>query len=148
MQCSKCGAELLPSQQECARCAENAAPTAEPNASASDTPGRSSPKPIAQITPFSGPYPPDYVQASAYEIGPRPINIWAKWIGLAWCAGIPISMLVNANNVKADRVDFPDPITGGDLNLITWIGIWAIVAVPALLTFLITRRKPSRRRGF
>jgi len=81
-------------------------------------------------------------------VGPRPINVWAKWIALVWSAGIPVSMLVNANNVKADRVDFPDPITGGNLNLLTWIGIWAIIAIPAFLTFLFTRRKPTRRRGF
>jgi len=148
MRCSKCGAELLPSQQECAQCAESPAPTAEPNASARETPDRSSPKPFAQITPYSGPYPPDYVQDSAYEVRPRPIHVWTKWIGLTWSAGIPISMLVNANNVRADRVDTPDPITGGNLNLLAWIVIWAILAIPAFLTFLSTRRKPSRRRGF
>jgi len=149
MKCPKCGAELLLSEQECTRCAENAAQPAASSVPASETLASSSPRPFAKITPYSGPYPPAYVQVSSSESRPGPINMLAKLIGPLWSAVVLICILVNSNASGAEHWSSADNASGGGVSPYFWLGLWAVVVVPAFLIYRVTRPKSLRdRRAF
>ena len=141
MECPTCGAALLPSEQTCAQCAEKAAGALAPPIVSSEPPAAPPARPFAQITPYSGPYPPPYVQISSSESKPGPVNMLSKWIGLLWCAVIPVCIGLA---FTASRTDHPgDTEIAGwvGLSLPTWIGLWAVIAVPAWLLYRFTRPK-------
>lgn len=94
----------------------------------------------AQITPYSGPYPPEYVQISSSESQPGPVNILSKWIGILWCGIVPLCILLSINAAHNERLTDPDTSPTG-LHPAIWFGLWAVVAIPCLLLYRATRPK-------
>lgn len=143
MECPTCGAALLPSAQECVRCAEKIARAPTPSIDSSEAPAAAK-RPFAQITPFSGPYPPPYVQISSSESQPGPINILAKWIGILWTAVVPTCIALTYSSSRTDPMGSTGNAGWVGLSIPGWIGLWAIIVVPAYLIYRSTRPKSSR----
>lgn len=143
MECPICGAALLPSDVRCAVCAAAPiqAPPSPSSSDASDGPPR---RPFAEITPYSGPYPPAYIQVSSSETRSGPINTIAKWIGFLWSAVIPLCIFLGLNDAKTNHIGDTDNTNGSTVSLYVWIAAWAVVAVPAFVVYRTTRPKLSR----
>ena len=140
MTCPKCGAVLPSADAECTHCAVEANRPSAPSLDSSDPPPPA-PRPFAQITPYSGPYPPNYIQVSSSESRPGPTNVLTKWIGLLWSAAIPICIVLELSGATTDRIGDPIGASGERVSLPVWILLWAIVAVPCCLLFRHTRPK-------
>ena len=146
MECPKCGAALPPGAEcPCADAGpDSAADVAASPAEAAQEPPK---RPFAEITPYSGPYPPPYVQVSSSASQPGPVNILSKWIGLLWSAVIPICIFVGANSAGTDRLSETEAGFGANVSPLVWFGLWAVVAVPAFLLYRATRpRDPEGLR--
>jgi hypothetical protein len=130
MECPKCGAMLPPSDSECVCCTTHTVGSPSLSLDATVEP-IAPPKPFAQITPYSGPYPPTYVQISSSESRPGPTNLLAKWIGMLWSVAIPICIALDTSSVTADRTGAPLGASGERVGIGVWIGLWVIVALPA-----------------
>ena len=143
MECPTCGAALLPSDARCAVCAGK--PVHEPAApAASDASDEPPTRPFAEITPYSGPYPPAYVQVSSSETRPGPVNTIAKWTGLLWSAVVPLCIFLGLNDARTNHIGDTENANGSPVSLYIWIAVWAAVAVPAFAVFRTTRPKLSR----
>ncbi len=139
MDCPTCGAALLSSAHECAPCAAKAAKALEPPKPWSEAPADSPRRPFAQITPYSGPYPPPYVQISSSERQPGPVNILSKWIGLVWSGVILICILLGYSSAKTDHLGDTGNVNWANISLPVWCVLWAVIVVPAFFIYRATR---------
>ncbi len=146
MECPKCGAALPVAEQDCAQCAAGVSRSDASPQPASEPPDPSVPRPFAHITPYSGPYPPAYVQVSSSESRPGPINILAKTVGPLWSVVVVLCFLVNANSSKLEHWNALDTLNGGGVTPFFWIGLWAVVAIPAFFIYRATRPKSLKEQ--
>ena len=63
-----------------------------------------------------------------------------------WSGVVLLCFLLNSNGSRAEHLG--DAAIGGGVSLYFWIGLWAVVAVPAFLIYCATRPKPFRDRSF